>query len=315
MRAVYCNACSRTPFELAFPLFVCYSWADSGPRLNPCWIPRRTWLRNIQVDFGLDSAQDEQNITKPGQDSAQRPTKHIDYQFSIYRSAYLKYRSKVSIHPLIYHSNLSASVSSRFIYLSICLSIYLSVYLSINLSIYQLYVYWLRICLSVYLSISLLSLPLSFVPYYNTYGLDSAQHTFKQNKLHGLDSAQHSFKQTPWAGFRPTFTHSKQTHSKQTPWAGFRPTFTHSKQTHSKQTPWAGFRPTFTHSKQTHCVIQSRILFLCILSYIPIYRFGRGPAVSRWITEAKTEAVQSPAQQQKNQTHPHTLVTSLVPFL
>ena len=165
---------------------------------------------------------------KPGQDSAQRPTKHIDYQFSIYRSAYLKYRSKVSIHPLIYHSNLSASVSSRFIYLSICLSIYLSTYLSIyqsiNLSIY-LSISCMSIgCVSVYLSISLLSLPLSFVPYYNNYGLDSAQHTFKPNKLHGLDSAQHSFKQTPWAGFRPTFTHSKQTHSKQTPWAGFRPT-------------------------------------------------------------------------------------------
>ena len=141
VRAVYCNACSRTPFGLAFPLFVCYSWADSGPRLNPCWIPRRTWLRNIQVDFG--------------QDSAQRPTKHIDYQFSIYRSAYLKYRSKVSIHPLIYYSNLSVSVSSRFIYLSICLSIYLSVYLSIDLSI-CLPIYLsicLSVCLSIYLSI------------------------------------------------------------------------------------------------------------------------------------------------------------------
>ena len=145
---------------------------------------------------------------KPGQDSAQRPTKHIDYQFSIYRSAYLKYRSKVSIHPLIYHSNLSASVSSRFIYLSICLSIYLSIYLSINLSIYQsiylsavcLLVAYLSICLSLYcLSLSLLyhiTITMGWIPpnihSNQTNSMGWIPPNIHSNKLHGLDSAQHS---------------------------------------------------------------------------------------------------------------------------
>ena len=105
---------------------------------------------------------------------------------------------------------------------------YLSIYLS---------AVCLLVCVSVYLSISLLSLPLSFVPYYTNYGLDSAQHTFKPNKLHGLDSAQHTFKPNKLHGLD-----SAQHSFKQTPWAGFRPAFTHSKQTHSKQTPYIPFR-------------------------------------------------------------------------
>ena len=144
---------------------------------------------------------------------------------------------------------------------------------------------------------------------------------------------------SPWAGFRP-MDYSCSRHQRQRVPAGWIPpndrhnTWTHAdpNNRHQQHTSFplclvrfrkgpgrfqvgyqrAGFRPTIDTIRgpmQTPTTgTNSTRHFHCVW-----YGFGRGPAVSRWITEAKTEAVQSPAHPQKNQTHLGMLVASLVP--
>ena len=113
-----------------------------------------------------------------------------------------------------------------------------------------------------------------------TTGTNSTRHVHWPRLYHlGLDSAR-------W------IIHVVDTNASGYQRAGFRPTIDTIRG--PMQTPTTGTNST----RHFHCVW---------------YGFGRGPAVSRWITEAKTEAVQSPAHPQKNQTHLGMLVASLVP--
>ena len=125
------------------------------------------------------------------------------------------------------------------------------------------------------------------LPYIHTYihtyipiYLSIPGYTFSSRLCHlGLDSAQ-------W------IIHVVDTNASGYQRAGFRPTID------TIRGPMQTLTTGTNSTRHFHCVW---------------YGFGRGPAVSRWITEAKTEAVQSPAHPQKNQTHLGMLVASLVP--